>query len=116
MCIGQHNTEGKHMSYAVENFHNTFIKDGAIRWSSNGRCLPKECVDDLVAADLITVDTAERTTDMREIETVEFFAEYRRAQKNRTAEQIQEERMMARGAMGAGVQMINCITGERYTT
>ena len=104
------------MSYAVENFHNTHIANGAIRWSSNGRCLPADCVRDLVDANLITVDTAERTTDMREIETLEFFAEYRAAQKNRSAEQIQEERMMARGAMGAGVAMVNIITGERYTT
>ena len=104
------------MSYAVENFHNTFIKDGAIRWQSNGRCLPKECVDDLVAAFKITRATAERTTDMREIETLEFFAEYRAAQQNRSQEQIQEERAMARGAMGAGVRMVDIITGETYTT
>ena len=104
------------MSYAVENFHNTMIKDGAVRWSSNGRCLPADCVRDLVDANLITEATAERTTDMREIELIEFFAEYRAAQKNRSAEQIREERMMARGAMGAGVQMVDVITGERYTT
>ena len=104
------------MSYAVENFHNTFIKDGAVRWSSNGRCLPAECVRDLVDANLITEATAERTTDARERELSEFFAEYRAAQANRSAEQIQEERMMARGAMGAGVRMVNIITGETYTT
>ena len=104
------------MSYAVENFHNTFIKDGAVRWSSNGRCLPADCVRDLVDAGLITEATAERTTDMREIETLEFFAEYRAAQANRSAEQIQEERAMARGAMGPGVRMVNFITGETYTT
>ena len=104
------------MSYAVENFHNTFIKDGAVRWSSNGRCLPADCVCDLVAANLITEATAERTTDMREIELIEFFQEYRTAQANRTPEQIREERMMARGAMGAGVAMVDIITGEQYTT
>ena len=104
------------MSYAVENFHNTMIKDGAVRWSSNGRCLPADCVRDLVDANLITVETAERTTDMREIETLEFIQEYRAAQANRTPEQIAEERMMARGAMGGGVDMVNIITGERYTT
>lgn len=104
------------MSYAVENFNNTHIADGAIRWSSNGRCLPADCVRDLVDANLITEATAERTTDMREIELVEFFAEYRTAQANRTPEQIAEERAMARGAMGAGVQMVDVITGERYTT
>ena len=104
------------MSYAVENFHNTFIKDGAVRWSSNGRCLPADCVRDLVDANLITVATAERTTDMREIELIEFFQEYRQAQRNRSAEQIAEERFEARAAMGPGVRMVNIITGETFLT
>jgi hypothetical protein len=104
------------MSYAVENFHNTIIRDGAVRWSSNGRCLPADCVRDLVDANLITEATAERTTDARERELVEFFAEYRAAQANRSQEQIQEERAMARGAMGGGVKMVDIITGETYTT
>lgn len=104
------------MSYAVENFHNTVIRDGAVRWSSNGRCLPADCVRDLVDANLITVATAERTTDARERELAEFFQEYRQAQANRSQEQIREERAMARGAMGAGVRMVNVITGETYTT
>ena len=104
------------MSYAVKNFHNTHRKLGAVRWNSNGQCLPKDCVQDLLDANLITVATAERTNDMREIELIEFFQEYRAAQKNRSAEQIAEERAMARGAMGAGVRMVNIITGERYTT
>ena len=104
------------MSYAVENFHNTFIQDGAVRWSSNGRCLPADCVRDLVDAGLITAATAERTTDAREIELLEFIQDYRRAQANRSAEQIAEERAMARGAMGPGVRMVNVITGERFTT
>ena len=104
------------MSYAVENFHNTMIKDGAVRWSSNGRCLPADCVRDLVDANLITVETAERTTDMREIETLEFIQEYRAAQANRTPQQVAEERAMARGAMGAGVELINVFTGEKFAT
>ena len=104
------------MSYAVENFHNTMIKDGAVRWSSNGRCLPADCVRDLVDANLITEATAERTTDMREIETLEFIQEYRAAQANRTPQQVAEERAMARGAMGAGVELINVFTGEKFAT
>jgi hypothetical protein len=104
------------MSYAVENFHNTVIQDGAVRWSSNGRCLPADCVRDLVDANLITVATAERTTDARERELAEFFQEYRQAQANRSQEQIAEERAMARGAMGKGVKMVNCITGETFRT
>jgi hypothetical protein len=33
-----------------------------------------------------------------------------------SAEQIAEERFEARAAMGPGVEMVNIITGERYTT
>jgi hypothetical protein len=47
---------------------------------------------------------------------MEFIQEYRLAQANRTPEQIREERMMARGAMGAGVNMVNVFTGETFNT
>jgi hypothetical protein len=104
------------MSYAVENFNNTTITNNEIRWNSNGRCLPKDCVEDLVAAGLVTRNQQIITDAAREVETAQFFAEYREAQANRSAEQIREERAMARGAMGAGVAMVNIITGERYTT
>ena len=104
------------MSYATENFHNTHRKLGAVRWNSNGQCLPKDCVQDLLDAGLISAATAERTNDMREIELIEFFQKYREGQANRTAEQIAEERLEARAAMGSGVKMVNIITGETFYT
>lgn len=104
------------MSYAVENFHNTTIRNNEIRWNSNGRCLPADCVAELYDAGLINSTVVTVTEGARNTEMKEFFQEYRVAQANRTAEQIQEERAMARGAMGAGVDMVDIITGERYTT
>ena len=104
------------MSYAVENFHNAHITNGEVRWNSNGRCLPKDCVQDLVDAGLVTVNQQMITDHAREAEMKQFFEQYRQAQANRSAEQIAEERAMARGAMGAGVRMVDIITGETYTT
>ena len=104
------------MSYAVENFQDTTIRNNEIRWNSNNRCLPADCVAELYDAGLINSTVVLVTADARDAETRQFLAEYRTAQANRSAEQIAEERMMARGAMGAGVQMVDVITGERYTT
>ena len=104
------------MSYAVENFHNTTVTNNEIRWNSNGRCLPKDCVQELYDAGLINSTVVAVTEAARSAEMAQFFQEYRQAQANRSAEQIAEERAMARGAMGAGVRMVNFITGETYTT
>lgn len=104
------------MSYAVENFNNTTIRNNEIRWNSNNRCLPADCVEELYDAGLINSTVVSVTEAARDAETQQFFAEYRTAQANRTPEQIAEERMMARGAMGEGVDMVNVLTGERYTT
>ena len=104
------------MSYAVEHFADTHITNGEVRWNSNGRCLPKDCVQDLVDAGLVTRNQQMITDYAREAEMKEFFEAYREAQKNRTPEQIAEERFEARAAMGPGVKRVNIITGETYTT
>lgn len=104
------------MSYAVENFNSTYITRNEIRWNSNDRCLPKDCVEDLYNAGLINSTVVAVTAAARDAETKQFLQEYRAAQANRTAEQIQEERAMARGAMGANVNMVNVFTGETFNT
>ena len=104
------------MSYAVENFNNTTIRNNEIRWNSNNRCLPADCVEELYDAGLINSTVVLVTADARDAETKQFLAEYRTAQANRTPEQVAEERAMARGAMGAGVDVINVFTGEKFAT
>lgn len=104
------------MSYAVENFQNTTITNHTIRWNSNGRCLPADCVEDLYNADLINSTVVAATEAARKEETAMLLKQYRVAQANRSKEQIEEERAMARSAMGAGVEMVNIITGEKFTT
>ena len=57
-----------------------------------------------------------RTLDADDAPLVDDLAKYREAQRQRTPEQIAEERAEARAAMGPGVKMVNILTGETYTT
>lgn len=55
--------------------------------------------------------------EQREADNAKWLEEvYFPAQANRSEEQIAEERFEARAAMGPGVEMVNIITGEKYTT
>lgn len=44
------------------------------------------------------------------------LSEYRANQARRTPEEIEQQRLEARAAHGPGVELVNIITGERYTT
>ncbi len=57
-----------------------------------------------------------RTLDADDTSAIDDLANYREAQRQRTPEQIAEERAEARAAMGPGVKMVNILTGETYTT
>ena len=83
---------------------------------SEFRPLNKENVKELFEAGLITEVTAEATNKAYKEYLADFFAEYTKNQANRTQEEINEQRFEARAAMGPGVEMVNIITGEKYTT
>ena len=57
-----------------------------------------------------------RTLDADDTSAIDDLANYREAQRQRTPEQIAEERAEARAAVGPGVKMVNILTGETYTT
>ena len=80
------------------------------------RPLNEEQVKELFEAKLITEVTAKATKKAYEEHKANFIAEYIKNQENRTQEEINEQRFEARAAMGSGVEMINIITGEKYTT
>ena len=80
------------------------------------RPLNEEQVKELFEAKLITEVTAKATNKAYKEYLADFFAEYTKNQANRTQEEINEQRFEARAAMGSGVEMINIITGEKYTT
>jgi hypothetical protein len=96
--------------YADANVSN----DGVARWKSNNAVPPADIVAVWAANDKY-VDVA-ACDAARDVDTARFFAEYRAAQRRRTPEQIAEERAMARGAHGPGVELVNVLTGERYRT
>ena len=110
------------MSYMIDKWNTNQVHtdtDGAVGWlMSDGefRPLMSDAVAELKDAGLIDETTVTRTAVARKLYTERTLAEYAVAQKNRTAEQIREERAEARAAMGPGVEMVNMFTGERYTT
>ena len=109
------------MSYMIDKWNagEVHTKDGACGWlfdSGEFRPLMSDAMEELQAAGLVDSTTVAVTAEARDRHTQQFLAEYRTAMANRTAEQIAEERAEARAAMGPGVEMVNVVTGERYTT
>ena len=110
------------MSYMIDKWNRGEVhtQDGACGWyfESTGefRPLMSDAMAELREAGLVDDATVERTAEARDVHTQKFLEEYRIAQANRTAEEIAEERFEARAAMGPGVEMVNIVTGERYTT
>ena len=109
------------MSYMINKFEagEVHVQEGAVGWlMSDGefRPLMSDAVKELKDAGKICATTVIRTEVARQLYTTKVLAEYTIAQKNRTAEQIREEQFEALAAMGPGVEMVNIITGEKYTT
>ena len=109
------------MSYMIEKFNNGEVhtQNGACGWlmkDGEFRPLMADAMQELKDAGLVDQTTVTRTAVARDIHTTAFLAEYRTAQLNRSAEQIREERFEALAAMGPGVEMVNIVTGEKYTT
>ena len=85
---------------------------GITRWRSNDQVPPQEVLEDF----RFTTDQLKTHKAFRDIDTEAFLIEYRRAQANRTPEQIAEQQFEARAAFGPGEEIVNVVTGERYTT
>ena len=109
------------MTYILDKFEagEVHVQEGAVGWlMSDGefRPLMSDAVAELKDAGHICATTVTSTEVARKLYTQKTLAEYTVAQKNRTAEQIQEERWEARAAFGPGETIVNMITGEQYTT
>jgi hypothetical protein len=89
-----------------------FDRNEVVRWDSNNR-VP---FDDVLVTLNLTPEQLKASQEAREIDNEAFFAEYRKAQKSKSKEQIAEERAEARAAHGRGVRITNIITGESFTT
>ena len=107
--------------YVVRKFEagEVHFRDGAAGWLMDDgefRPLMDDAMEELHDAGLVSDDCVTITRDQRDEWVEQSLREYRAAQLQRTPEQIAEERFEARAAMGPGVDMVNIITGERYTT
>jgi hypothetical protein len=100
----------------AENFNSATVVGNVVRWNSNDRVPFGDMLNDFRTLGLIDDTTVEASNKARVVDTDKFLAVYRKAQALRTDEQIAEERYEARAAHGAGVELVNVITGERIVT
>ena len=108
-------------TYVVTKFKEgeVHFQNGAAGWlfdSGEFRPLMDDAMEQLLQAGVVDQECVEETARQRDVYTEKSIREYIEAQRNRSAEQRAEERFEARAAMGPGVEMVNIITGERYTT
>ena len=109
------------MTYMMDRWNEGDVRfvDGAVGWimkDGEFRPLMSDAVAELHDAGYISSITVEATRIARDRYTQRTLREYAEAQRNRTAEEIAEQRAEARAAMGPGVDMVNIFTGEKYTT
>ena len=109
------------MTYMIDRWNEGDVRfvDGAVGWimkDGEFRPLMSDAVAELHDAGYISSITVEATRIARDRYVQRTLAEYAVAQRNRTPEQIAEQRAEARAAMGPGVEMVNIFTGEKYTT
>lgn len=84
--------------------------DGVMRWNSNG-CVPPSDVCELARHVGMPVDLV-LSGEARERELGAFLSEYRKRDRHTRAEEVIE----ARAAHGPGVELVNVITGRKFTT
>jgi len=90
----------------------TYFDGDVIRWISNNRVPPKDIVEQFFENGFITAEQKEYADNTRDIELTEFLKEYKKAQANRTPEQIEAERKEVRAAFYSWENPVNIITGE----
>mgnify|MGYP001167661073 CR=1 FL=1 len=113
----QQDTEtGYTIEIILREFNKGRLTDGVYRWYSNDNVPFSDMLNDFRALNLIDAEDVLRSETARNRDNERHWVEYREAQQNRTPSQIAEQRAEARAAMGPNVDMINVLTGERYTT
>ena len=82
-------------------------------WSSNDRVPFEDMLTDFFEAGLISAEVLHNSNECRYAQFSSFLDDYAIAQANRSPEQIAEEQMMARDALG-NQPIANVITGEIF--
>ena len=96
----------------TENFAGAYLDGDVVRWVSNDRVPFLDMLTDFATLGLIADFQVELSENTRKIEQTAFLKEYMIAQANRSEEQKEEERMMARAAFGPDAKVVNIVTGE----
>ena len=86
------------------------ISDNVMRWKSNNNVPPKEIID--LAEFLGFAVDVDKCRLFRDADTKDFLDAYR---ANYTGP-CDEEKYEARAAFGPGVELVNAITGHKWTT
>ena len=91
--------------------HHATVIDGVVRWKSNGRVPPGECLQKL-ALEGVEFDPS-LTLAAHDAEVRTTLGRYSAAQAARTPEQIAEDNAEIRAAFGPGVTVVDVITGKK---
>lgn len=86
--------------------------NGVYRWKSSDNVVPGDILENAG----FTTDALAVNKVARDEQITRSLAAYAEAQRNRSPEQIAEEQFEARAAFGSGVELVNAITGEKWTT
>lgn len=97
----------------VAKFQDAYSVGHIVRWLSNDRVPNPDMIADWYENDLISQEEQVYSLEIRDEEQSAFLQEYFTAQANRSPEQIAEEQMMARAALG-NQPIANIITGEIF--
>lgn len=89
------------------------VVDGVARWTTNGQVPPADAMALLEALGFVSAEVVAASATVRDAETAAFFAEYRRRQP---AVPSDEEQYEMRAAFGPGVEVVDVISGRRWTT
>jgi hypothetical protein len=80
------------------------------KWKESGNVVPPDCLERALVAQPPGQEAAR--TEERE----EAFKRYRQQQADRSQAEKEAQRQDARAAHGEGTDMVNVVTGERWTT
>jgi hypothetical protein len=98
----------------VHSFDEAEVKDGVVRWKSNGSVPPNDVMDLWEYVGKVFDKAKSQEARDKDIDT--FAAAYRIKQSELTAEQKSERKANLRAAYGRGTVVVDVLTGEKTTT
>ena len=115
---------GKPKEEVISQFENvTYTTDGVVRWVKSDNVVPEDFLHDFRDLGLIPSEFIEKSLVAKDIDMERHVSEYIESRKRWKEEdpvgydEAQREMMFeASAAMGPGEDMINVITGEKFTT